>query len=62
MYDHESIKWFSNQMDLKGHKAIWAEILQEYDYQVRYCKGPNSVVVDALSEMLEIKILFILKS
>ena len=33
VFDHKSIKWFMNQMDLKGQKAIWAEILQEYDMQ-----------------------------
>ena len=54
VFDHESIKWFPNQMDLKGRKARWAEILQEYDCQLRYCKGRYNVVADALSQMPEI--------
>ena len=49
MFNHESIKWFLNQMDLKGRKARWAEILQEYDCQLRYHKGLYNVVADALS-------------
>ena len=43
-----------NQIDLKGQKARWAEILQEYDCKLQYCKGRYNVVVDALSGMSEI--------
>ena len=39
VFDHESIKWFMNQTHLKGPKARWAEILQEYDCKLRYRKG-----------------------
>ena len=31
VFDQQSIQWFTNQTDLKGQKARWAEILQEYD-------------------------------
>ena len=54
VFDHESIKWFSNQRDLKGHKAKWEEILQDYDCQLRYRKGRYKVVTNALSRMPEI--------
>ena len=39
VFDHESIKWFTQQTDLRGRKARWAEILQEYDARLRYRKG-----------------------
>ena len=42
------------KMDLKGRKARWAEILQEYNCQLRYRKGQYNVVADALSQMSEI--------
>ena len=45
------IQWFTNQVDLKDQKARWAEILQEYDACLRYCKGQYNVVADALSRM-----------
>ena len=31
VFYHKSIKWFMNQTNLKGQKARWVEILQEYD-------------------------------
>ncbi|MCO5597630.1 hypothetical protein L7F22_051711 [Adiantum nelumboides] len=34
--DHESLKWLSSQNELKDRKARWAEILQEFDLQIRY--------------------------
>ena len=34
VFDHESIKWFTQQKDLKGQKARWAKILQEHDAQL----------------------------
>lgn len=52
--DHESIKRFPNKMDLKGRKAKWIEILQEYDCQLQYHKGWYKVVADVLSRMPEI--------
>ena len=45
------IQWFTNQADLKGQKARWIEILQEYDARLRYRKGWYNVVADALSRM-----------
>ena len=34
-----------NQQDLKGQKARWAKILQEYDCKFCYCKGRYNIVV-----------------
>ncbi len=52
--DHKSLKRLSSQNELKGRKARWAEILQEFDLQIRYQRGKFNVVVDALSHMPQI--------
>ncbi|MCO5558830.1 hypothetical protein L7F22_012418 [Adiantum nelumboides] len=52
--DHESLKWLSSQNEMKGRKARWAEILQEFDLQTRYQRGKYNVVTDALSRMSQI--------
>ena len=55
VFDHESIKWFTTQKDLKGCKARWAEFLQEFDCTLRYRKGRYNVVADALSRTHEME-------
>ena len=49
--DHESLKWLSSQPKLKGRKARWAELLQEFDLTIRYQRGKFNIVADALSRM-----------
>ena len=39
------------QTDLKGQKARWVEILQEYDCKIQYRKGRYNIVANALSHM-----------
>ena len=56
VFDHESIKWFTTQKDLTGHKARWAEILQEFvDCTLRYRRGRYNMVAYALSRMSEVE-------
>ena len=49
--DHESLKWLFSQKELAGRKARWAQILREFDLQLRYQKGKFNIVADALSRM-----------
>ena len=39
LFYQESVKWFTGQKDLKGRKARWAKVLQEFDCNLRYHKG-----------------------
>ena len=38
-FDQENIKWISSQKDLKGRKAHSLEMLQEFDFELRYHRG-----------------------
>ena len=62
LFYQESIKWFMGQKDLKGHKARWAKVLQEFDCNLRYCKGQYNVATDAISHMPEIESLSFIES
>ncbi|NHV87489.1 Ty3/Gypsy family RNase HI domain-containing protein, partial [Escherichia coli] len=55
VFDHESIEWFTQQTELKGQKARWAEFLQDFDCTLRYHKGRYNMVADALSHMPEVE-------
>lgn len=43
-----------DNQDLKGQKARWVEILQEYDCKLCYKKGRYNIVADDLSHMPEV--------
>ena len=47
--NHESLKYFCDQQDLKGRKARWADLIQDFDFSIRYRKGSMNIVADALS-------------
>ena len=55
LFYQDNIKWFMGQKDLKGRKARWAKVLQEFDCNLRYYKGQYNVVADALSCMPKVE-------
>ena len=55
--DHESLKYFCDQQDLKGRKARWADLIQDFDFSIRYRKGSMNNVIDALSRIREVNML-----
>ena len=52
--DHQSLKYFCEASDLRGRKARWAELMQEFDFEIKYCKGVKNQVADALSRLPEV--------
>ena len=56
-----SIKSFATQTDLKGRKARWAEILQDYGCKLRYRQGRYNVVAmircRSLSQWMHLKLI-----
>ena len=48
-YDHESLKFLKGQHKLNKRHARWIEFLETFPYVIRYKKGKENVVADALS-------------
>ena len=47
--DHQALKWLQNIEDPSGRLARWSLELQQYDFTIKYRKGANNLVADALS-------------
>ena len=47
--DHESLKYLKGQANLSKRHAKWVEFMESFPYIVKYKKGKDNVVVDALS-------------
>ena len=52
--DHQSLKYFCDQPDLVGRKGRCADLMQYFDFSIRYRKGSMNTVVDALSHIKEV--------
>ena len=59
--DHKFLKYFCDQPELKGCKARWADIIQDFDFSIWYCKGSINTVVDALNRIGEANMLSLRK-
>jgi hypothetical protein len=47
--DHESLKHLKSQLKLNKRHAKWSEFIESFPYIVKYKKGKDNVVADALS-------------
>ena len=47
--DHEALKYLKSQSNLNKHHAKWVEFIESFPYIIKYKKGKDNVVVDALS-------------
>ena len=61
--DHEYLKHLKGQLKLNRRHAKWSELIEAFPYIVKYKKGKDNVVADALSRrhilpsQLDVKIL-----
>lgn len=49
MTDHQSLKWLQKIESPTGLLARWLFELQQYEYEIQYCRGSTNIVADALS-------------
>ena len=60
--DHEVLKYLKGQVKLNRRHAKWVEFIESFPYIVKYKKGKENVVADALSRksvllnQLEVKV------
>lgn len=47
--DHQSLKWLNKIENPSGRLARWAMELSQYDFEIKYRKGSENTVADALS-------------
>ncbi|XP_071678893.1 uncharacterized protein [Lolium perenne] len=47
--DHESLKYLKSQHNLNKRHAKWVEFIESFPYVIKYKKGKDNVVADALS-------------
>ena len=47
--DHEALKYLKGQVNLNRRHAKWVEFIESFSYIVKYKKGKENVVADALS-------------
>ncbi len=47
--DHESLKYISGQKRLDKRHAKWSTFLESFPYILKYKKGRENIVTDALS-------------
>ncbi|KAK1681439.1 hypothetical protein QYE76_042287 [Lolium multiflorum] len=47
--DHESLKYLKSQHNLNKRHAKWVEFIESFPYVIKYKKGKENVVADALS-------------
>jgi len=54
MSDHIGLRYLFDQLNLNDRQARWLSTINEFDFEIRYIKGKENRVVDALSRWIEI--------
>ena len=54
MSDHSGLRYLFDQPNLNARKTRWLDTLSEFDFEIRYIKGKENGVVDALSRRVQV--------
>ena len=54
MIDHSRLRYLFDQSNLNVRQARWFSIIIEFDFEIRYIKGKEDKVADALSRKVQL--------
>ena len=54
MSDHSGLRYLFGQPNSNIIQARWLEIFSEFDFEIRYIKGKENKVVDALTRKVQV--------
>jgi len=52
--DHSGLRYLFDHPNLKAMKARWLDTLSEFDFEIRYIKGKENRVADALIRKVQV--------
>jgi len=55
MSDHIGLRYLFDQPNLNGRQARWLAIISKLDFEIRYIKGKENIMVDALNMEGDVK-------
>ena len=58
-FDHESLKHIRGQAKLNKRHAKWVEFIETFPYIIKYNKGKENVITDALSRRYTMLMLYL---
>ena len=53
MRNHSGLRYLFDQLNLNSKKPRWLATLSEFDFDIRYMKGKEKRVIDALSRRVQ---------
>lgn len=54
MSDHNGMRYLFDQPNLNARKDRWLATLREFEFEIRYIKGKDDMVVDSLSRRVQV--------
>ena len=54
MSDHIGLRYLFDQQNLNARQARWLAMIDEFDFEIRYIKGKENRVTNALSRRIQV--------
>lgn len=54
MSDHCGLRYFFDKLNLNARQAKWLDMINKFGFEIRYIKGKENEVADALSRQMQV--------